>query len=284
MRRFLSIIGVALLAASLTACVDVCTVIKVNPDGSGFIEETVFISRVVLEQLGGMIQGMAEGFGAAQEGTFELPGLFDEAKLRAKATQYGRGVQYVSGEELMSETGDGYRAVYHFSDINLLQIDQNPSDKVGDNPLGSLGSVPNQFLTFQLQQGAPNTLVVRMPRGSQQLEFTDTETTESSVSLNQASPTLEPQMLAMFQNFFQDMRIAMSLDIQGSITGTNATHRDGSEITIMELDFGQLLADPNSLSYLENAQITSLEDAHLLMQNLPGIKVDLNEELVIQFQ
>lgn len=284
MRQLLSTIGVVLLAACMAACINVSTVIKVNPDGSGFIEETVLISRVVMEQFGGMMKGMAEGFGATEQGEFQFPGLFDEEQLEAKAGQYGQGVQYVSGEELVSETSEGYRAVYHFFDINLLQVDQNPSDKVGDNPLSSLGTVPKQFLTFHLQRGTPNTLVVQMPQTSQESAASEIGMAEDQFSFDEASSQVNPQMLAMFQNFFKDMRIAMSLDIQGSITGTNATHLNGSEITIMELDFAELLADPSWMTQLQGAQISSLEEAQLLMQDMPGIKVELNDELVIKFQ
>jgi len=280
MSQLLRIVGVAFLAASMTACINVSTVIKVNLDGSGFIEETVLVRTVVMEQFRAMVQGIAEGFGAPEPGTFELPGLFDEASLQTKARQYGEGVEYISGEKLQSETGEGYRAVYHFSDINLLELDQNPSGKMGDSPLSSLGSVPKQFLTFQFQRGIPNTLVVRTPEGSPETQSSDAWSTDGSASLSEAAP----EMLAMFQSFFRDMRIALSLDIQGSITGTNATHRDGSEITVMELDLGELLEDPNVFSALQNAQITSLEDAQSLLQDIPGIKIDLNDELVIQFQ
>ncbi|MGW8178807.1 MAG: hypothetical protein ACWGQW_08595 [bacterium] len=214
MRQLLKIVGIACLLASFTACIDVSTVIKVNPDGSGFIEETVLISRLVMEQFGGMVQSMAEGFGSPDQGALELPGFFDEAKLESKANQYGQGVQYVSGEEITSETGEGYRAVYHFSDINLLEIDQNPSDKMGGSPLGSLDSVPKQFMTFRFQSGITNTLVVKMLRDSNRKEISDTGGTQRSLSLDEGTPQLRPEMLAMFQSVFKDMRIAMSLDIQ----------------------------------------------------------------------
>jgi hypothetical protein len=283
-RKPLKILSIVALAACLTACIEVSTVVKVNPDGSGFIEEKVLISRLVMEQFGGMIQGMAEGFGATQEGAFEFPGLFDEAQLQAKASQFGQGVQYVSGEELISDTGEGYRAVYYFPDINLLRIDQNPGEKMGDNSLASLGSVPEQVLTFQLEPGNPNNLIARMPRASQESGSDETESPLGSFSLNEAAPDLNPQMLAMFKNLFQDMRMAMYLQIRGSITATNATHLDGSTITIMELDFGELLADPSFFSELQSAQITSLEDAQTFLQDMPGIKMDLNDELIIEFQ
>ena len=72
MRQLLKAIGVVLLAASMTACINVSTVVKVNPDGSGFIEETVLISRVVLEQFSGMMQGMAGHTFCFQSQLFEI--------------------------------------------------------------------------------------------------------------------------------------------------------------------------------------------------------------------
>ena len=89
---------------------------------------------------------------------------------------------------------------------------------MGDSPLGSLDSVPKQFMTFQFQPGITNKLVVKMPRDSNKTETSDTAGTQGSLSFDEGSPQLRPEMLAMFQSFFKDMRIAMSLDIQGSIT------------------------------------------------------------------
>ena len=52
----------------------------------------------------------------------------------------------------------------------------------------------------------------------------------------------------------------------------------------MELDFGQLLADPSLFKQLQGAQITSLEEARSFLQDMPGIRVDLNDELLVQFE
>jgi hypothetical protein len=267
----------------MASCINVSTVIKVSPDGSGFIEETVVISHVLLQQLGGMITGMAESMGATEESGFELPGLFDEEKLEARAVQYGVGVQYVSGEKIVTQRGEGYRATYYFSDINSLEVDQNPSEKVGESPMGQFGAVPKQCLTFQLEQGSPNTLVVRMPRGSHSVETSEVETAELPFTVSDTGGQPDPQMMAMFQTFFEDMRIAVSLEIQGNIRETNATHCDGSKVTIMELDFGELLADADGFAGLQTVQVASLEGARSLIQDLPGMKVDLNEELIIRF-
>ena len=284
MHQLLRSVGLVLVLATMAACINVSTVIKVNPDGSGFIEETVLISRVIMEQFGGMIQGMAEGFGVEDQAGFEFPGLFDEEQLEAKAAQYGEGVEYVSGEELVSETGEGYRAIYHFSDIGLLEVNQNPSDELGEGPLSSLGSIPKQFLKFQFQPGVPNTLIVNLPKTSQETASFDAETNEDSFTFDETNTQLNPQMLAMFQSFFKDMRIAMSLDIQGTIINTNATHREGTEIRILELNAGELLEDPNWITHFQDATLTSFEDAQKLLRELPGIKLELNDKLVIQYQ
>ncbi len=75
---------------------------------------------------------------------------------------------------------------------------------------------------------------------------------------------------------FDGMKIAMSIEVQGDIIETNATHREGSRITLMEMDFSKLLQLPDQFKKFAQANATSLMDAKNLLKNILGIKVDLN--------
>jgi hypothetical protein len=297
--------------------------VHVKPDGSGTVEEVVVLNSAMLQQMEMMISSMAQGMGGEQE-SLDAPNIFDEAKLRSQAANFGEGVTYVSGEEIKIDAGEGYRAVYSFSDINLLRINQNPGEKAPSLPVGELGTGAEQFVTFEFTPGVPNRLAIMMSGRSSALvpervevaekqgpddpalitfDSEDDATVEVSFGSGGSSDgnsiyskkesgldsQIDPQMMAMVQGFFKDMRFSLAVEFAGEITDTNATHRDGSRVTLLELDFGALMQNPETLAGfagLDPAQLTSasMEDMKALIQDLPGIKVDLNEELYVTFQ
>jgi hypothetical protein len=292
----------------------------VNADGSGTIEETVILGRAAIEQMRAMIGKMASEFGGTQAviETQDL-NLFDESKLRAAAAKLGEGVTYHSGERIFSDQGEGYRALYTFTDIVRLRINQNPSEKVPGAGAIGLPAQPKEFVTFEMTQGSPSRLVIHLPHQSQpeshRMEKTKSADTgqggivrtddnsadisfgsknEDSVDISfgnkpkpasdRSSGELDPQAMAMVQGLFENMRISLILDVQGKITASNATYREGSRVTLFEMDFGALLQNPEKLSGLRPEQFGTLEDLRSLIAGLPGFKVDLNEELYVEFQ
>ena len=89
-------------------------------------------------------------------------------------------------------------------------------------------------------------------------------------------------VLAQMKSMFKGMKIAMAVEVEGSVVETNATHMDGSRVTIMELDFGKLLEMPEKLVQFSQIQPDSVEDAKAFMKDIPGFKVDMNKKLTIK--
>jgi hypothetical protein len=50
------------------------------------------------------------------------------------------------------------------------------------------------------------------------------------------------------------------------------------------MDFGKLLEKPELFLQLSESQLKSLEESKALMQQIPGIKVDLHDEIRIRFE
>src|SRR6266498_593522 len=114
----------------LPGCFQVDTVIKVNRDGSGTIEETMLVSKKLLAQMNEMMQGFAGQEGNKGNNKAQPPDIYDPAKLKAKAVEMGSGVTYTSGEKVSTDKFMGYRAVYTFTDINKLLLTQNRSEEL----------------------------------------------------------------------------------------------------------------------------------------------------------
>jgi hypothetical protein len=195
----------------------------------------------------------------------------------------GEGVSYVSGKKISTDTFEGYEAVFAFTDINKVKLNQNPSDNVPSEPSQGGSDKPEEYVTFRFKKGKPATLSVKMP----EQEPDDKDDAAKPDEMGETSAEEQQQaamMLAQMKNMFEGMKIAMVIEVEGSVVETNATHVDGSRITMMELDFGKLLEMPEKLLQFSQLQPESVEDAKAFMKDIPGFKVDMNKELTVKFQ
>ena len=285
--------GIGLILLSMVSCLQIDTLIKVKHDGSGSIEETFMMSKEVVQLMKGMVGQMMEGMAESGKGppakqpeqkqAMESFNLFDEAKLKQEAGAKGEGVTYVSGKKIATDAFEGYRAVYAFADINKLRLNQNPSDSVPSDPSGSGSGNKEEHVTFHFTKGAPATLIVKLPEEKPVKKDDAAESAEAP----KPSPVEKQQsemMLAQMKQMFKGMKIAMAIEVEGAVVQTNATHREGSRITMMELDFGKLLEMPEKLLQFSQLEPETLEDAKKFMKDLPGIKVEMNKEVMIKFK
>jgi hypothetical protein len=90
----------------------------------------------------------------------------------------------------------------------------------------------------------------------------------------------EEKLLKMFEG----MKLTMVIEVQGNVVQTNATHREGSRITVMDLDFGKLLGKPEQLAGMKALRMQSLDDAKQALKAIPGMRIDLNDELTVSFE
>ena len=134
MKMLRLLVAALLFTIGLSGCLQIEKVVKLKPDGSGTIEETVVMSKASIAQM----EQMASGFGAlgdkkADKKTTKPAAGFevmDEKKLKAAAAGMGEGVTFVSAKKIDNETGSGFTAVYAFADISKVKLDQNPGDSL----------------------------------------------------------------------------------------------------------------------------------------------------------
>ncbi len=270
MKNTIKAICIVLIFSSVVGCLQINTVVKLNPDGSGTIEETASMSIAFVQQMKAMMEAMAEQMGQMMGQTEqkqnsdqakEMFDIFDEDKLANRAGNIGEGVTYVSGEKITNEEFEGYKAIYKFTDINKLKINQNPSENlpsgIGGESKGSNNK--REFVTFQFTKGSPSTLIIKQP----------TDKTDSKPSFENPDPVQTndqetEMMMEQMKEVFKGMKVTMAIEIQGDIVKTNATHREGPKVTLMELDFGKLLDTPENLMKFNQTNPESIEDAKKL--------------------
>lgn len=272
---------IALVLICLAGCIQVTTVIKVRPDGSGTIEETLLISKAAMQQIEEATKKMTAQAGG-QPGGGQVSGGFeilDENQLRKSASEMGQGVTYVSSKKITTKDAEGYRATFAFSDINKVRLDTSPSDKT-PSPSG-MGAKDDEdsLATFRFDQGPPAVLLVMLPE----------ELTSDNLrppELPDTLPSDDPQMATManeMKEMFKNMKVNIVLEVEGDIVRTNATHREGSKITLMEVDFGKLLENEEALKKINQLEPKNVDQARKLLKDVPGIKVEFNPELRVEF-
>jgi hypothetical protein len=256
--------------ALLSGCLQYETIITVESDGSGRLEQIFLMNHEILAMLEGMASQSESGEGAEKE-EFSL---LDTEELEEQAQAMGEGVSLVSAEPMATDWGEGYVAVFEFRDISKLRVNQNPGEKVPDaGP--SEGETQEENLTFEFERGNPSVLTVRFP--SQEVEEQD------EAEVGEAEMNTEG-MDEMMRQFYTDMRILIALDIDGRIVSTNAGHRSGNRITLMDLDFNAILENPEATERLMNQQAQTIGDLQSLAAMVPGIQIETTDPVQVRFR
>ena len=280
--RAAKVFFVVLLCALLWGCFESDTVVEVRPDGSGTIEETFMLSNAMLQSLKDFSKGFDEGEtkdvkqpGPPQQETDPVAQMMKDA--RKQTNQYGPGVKFVSVVPHKSGEMTGYKATYSFPDITQLRITQNPADKVEKPGEAKAGATEKkEAILFGFVKGPVSALTVTMPPSKE----SGTDKKSDNKGENKDDPEAQKAMAALFKG----MRVRMALRINGTVLKTNATYRDGVHITLFDLEFGKLIENIPELKKLEASDPKTIGDIKELAKTIKGLKVELENPVVVEFK
>jgi hypothetical protein len=267
-----------LVAMLMSGCFQVERVVTVKPDGSGTLEEKVLFSKMILKSLTAAFQPEGDGEKAAE------PDMYDENALKSAARGMGEGVSYVSSNKLSDEKFSGYRVVYAFKDISRLRVDKGPSTM--DKKPGTAAQDQDQGMKFTFKAakgGQPALLVLQSARKKEKDK--DKENTGIVKIAEEPGKEQPSKEMDMLKGMLDGMRFSFSIVVDGKIVETNASHRDNSRIILADLDFSRVL----NMSQQELARLNELKDKDMsavmaALKDIPGMKVDMNDELRISFK
>jgi hypothetical protein len=281
--RHLSILCVVVTSLFLCGCIQSDTVIRIKPDGSGVIEETVKFSNELLESIKNLSKGLAEGDANAKdkpqaEVQDPVQTMMKDARSREK--QYGPDVKFVSAAPVKGKTMSGYKAIYAFKDINKLLINQNPENKTAIPPADGKDKAPKkeEIIRFNLAKGPVSTLTVTTPEAKPENK------PASEDKPGQPKPENDPNAAEMMKALFKDMSIRVVLQIDGTIIKTNAMYRDKSQITLIDMHFGKILENEKVFEKLNAAQPKTIEEMKALVKGIKGLKIEMNNPVVVVFK
>ncbi len=261
----------ALVCALASGCITAVTTIKLQPDGSGTIEQ----SMAMKAEMAGQLAAMTAGMGATEQqpgAAPAVPEIFSEKEMREAATKYGEGVTFVSSKPI--KTGDlvGRVATYKFADITKVRINQKPPSPSPDH--GAPKAAEDVLFKFARQPGGTSLLTVVFPEQA----FDKAKKTGEK----KAATKPDPAQLEMAKKFLDGLHIEIGLDVAGSIVKTNSPYVEGNRVTLLEMDFSQLMSNDKLLSQV--TEPGSIEEAKQLLAGVKGFKVNLDKEVTVEFR
>lgn len=270
MKRFL-LSALALAAAlGLTSCFQSETVVHLKKDGSGTVVEETFIG----EQMKAMMAQMSALGGEGEDAKKDpLADMFNEEKAKAKIASMGEGVTFDKVEKVKVGGKDGYRVTYKFADINKLKL--NPGDAAETmKPEGADAEEDEKAkkadpITFAYAGGK---LAIKMPKPEAKPKA-EGEKAEGEEAAG------DPQQEAMMKQMFSDMKVSVKLVADDGIAETNASHSKDNAITLMEMDFGKLIQNPEAFKKLQKENPETPEEFEKLFKGVEGIKYETKPEV-----
>jgi hypothetical protein len=261
------------LTVILSGCLQVNTRVNLNKDGSGTIEETVLMKNEMIK----IMKEFAVMFDSTKTEEFEM---FKEEELISKASNFGEGVKYVSGEKFSIEGYEGYKVVYAFTDVNKIRLSPSPDDKIpfGDDLNKDEEKAVDDYLKFNFTKGNPSTLVINFPKP----QIEDEVKQDSSFTPVEDS-TFNDETQQKFIEMFDGMKIALHFNFKDEIDETDASFVDGSEVTLMEVDFSEILKHKDVIKNLQSTQPKTMEEFKEVIGDLKGIKIEFKEQVTVKF-
>lgn len=255
----------AVAAAFVSAgCFQMASTITVNADGSGTIAQRLVFTRAAIEQLKQL--GTLSGAKGA-----ELDPL-SEDQARAEAGKLGSGVTYVSSTRIDDAKGQGRETIYSFKDISQLRMNQQPQLPGGTVRSDSLDAM-KQAVGFAMSRTENGNALLTISMPEPRLDH--------ALSFGGQANAPSPEQLAMARQMFAGARVNIGIETAGPLVRTSSPYVTGNHVTLLDVDFDQLMTD----SALERLRtVTSADDLRQALKDVPGVTLSLDPQITIEFK
>jgi hypothetical protein len=268
----------AVVCAVLSAgCFTSDSVIVVQSDGSGTVTNTILLKSATVELLKNF-QPSVEAGKEKSEGAAPSKDLFSEAKMREATAHMGEGVTFQSMEPLKKDGWEGVKATYAFKDISKLKYNMR-----SESTVAATESSP-ELLTFRFAPAAatsPAKLTIVMP-----LEKALKERTKTSGPMPKMDDSaMSKAMMEQFKTMFEGLKASVAVEVGGPIVKTNADHVSGSKVTLLAIDFNQMMAsgaDFEMFGAITDGSMP-LAEAREKLKATKGLSMQLQPEVNVEF-
>lgn len=244
------------------ACFQFSTVLTLKADGSGTIDQRLLFTQAAVAQLRQLaaLGGGGQGFDP-----------LSEKQARDAATTMGQGVTYVSSTVIDTSEGVGRDIKYAFTDINQLSLNQSPPAP-GGMPVGPADSSDRVAFNLTRQADGHSLLKIIVP----QLPVGRGDSASSSSN----SPSAD--QIAMVKPMLAGAHLAIAIEPAGRLVRTSSPYVSGQRVTLVDVNVDSLLNDDTLLQRLQAARTP--DEAKAILKAVPGLKINLDPEITIEFE
>ena len=280
----------------LSGCIKSKTIVTVEKDGSGTVEQTVY-SKI-------------PDFPMGDQQTPDPQEQIAEARATAaqEAQRMGEGVTVQTVEQLPPKDGwKGVRTVFAFSDITKISVSPMAESSFGgmemggdagmeDFPPGDMGMADGgltvtvekeeedeeERVAFEFTQGPTPKLTILVPPM--------TPPSSGDESSDEEDPAGDAMGRMMMAQFLDGMLMELHVKVKGSITRTNAQYvsSDREVVGLLRMDVGSLVKDAaaaDKMDALEKA--ATPEEARKLLKDpalIKYVKAETQERVEVEFE
>jgi hypothetical protein len=281
--RFGRHLAPVLALVALTGCVSFDLLVKVRPDGSGTITRTLAFRTDWLDQMAEMMKGMGGEVKVEKDAKSKnedpFADMFSEKDAREEAAKMGAGVRFVKATPTKTKTTRGQIAVYEFDDVRKLALSDEPPSPGPGGPDAPEKKGKDDRMTFAWKKEADGVAVLTVRTPPQEKAKPGAE----KGSAPENPPTKEEMEQA--RKLLGGLRVAMAVEIDGTIVETKGGWREKNRVTLMEMDFDKLLSDEKLLAKLTASGAKSLDEAQGMLKDVPGMRIPTEkQEIVIRYR
>ena len=264
----------ALLSAG---CFTSDSVIVVQSDGSGTVTNAILLKSATMELLKNF-QPSTEAGKEKSEGAAPSKELFTEAKMREATAHMGEGVTFQSMQPLKKDGWEGVKVTYAFKDISKLKYNMR-----SESTVATTESSP-ELLTFRFAPAAaaaPAKLTIVMPLDKALKERSKT----GGLMPKMDDSAMNKAMLEQFKSMFEGLKASVAVEVGGPIVKTNADYVSGSKVTLLAIDFNQMIAsgaDFEMFGAISDGTMP-LAEAREKLKATKGLSMQLQPEVSVEF-
>ncbi len=275
--RALQFTAIVLTGWLTAGCITADTLLTVKPNGSGTLEMTMLVNTQVFNEVGQLMGG---------KGTTQSRSSMPSPAELTKRLSRMKGVRLVSQTPIARDGLEGAKVVLAFDDINEITVSE-------DLPGKELKPGPGKDVKFALTKlpGGHSLLSVQFPDKPGEAvagaAAPQNQPRQNQPKVREAAKP-NPEMMKMVAGFFKGMRVTIAVDVDGTLVRSSSPYVEGNRVTLLDIDFGQFLADPAALEKLDALPLgpdASLTEVRMAMERagVKGLKVN-EPRVTIEFR
>ena len=124
-------------------------------------------------------------------------------------------------------------------------------------------------------------LTINLPKPKKEEIEAAKEDAAKDIPAPEEGPQAE-QMQAMAMQMMKDMKMSCKIVVEPGIEETNATHHEGNTITLMEMEMGKLMANPEIQKQLKGLDMQDPAAFEEKLKGIEGVKGESKEKVTVK--